>query len=98
MPETPGEIDAAIEQVVKTGSDTERLHAAVSVLADSMGYRLIPKQDVPEEQVVHGAHGGHRKGDPITGTWISPCGAENVALHTTAWRDITCVGCLEALT
>jgi hypothetical protein len=43
MPETPGEIDAAIEQVVKTGSDTEALAEAVRALAGLLGYGLVPK-------------------------------------------------------
>jgi hypothetical protein len=52
MPETPGEIDAAIEDVVKTGSDTEALTEAVRVLAGLLGYGLV-NAATP----VHGARG-----------------------------------------
>jgi hypothetical protein len=90
-------IDAAIEQVVKTGSDPEALTGAVRTLAGLLGYDLEAKQPDPAAMLVHAKFGGHHEQHGGRGEYVTPCGTVGAANLTGLWSCISCDGCIKAL-
>jgi hypothetical protein len=92
------EIDAAIEQVVKTGSDPGALAEAVRMLAGLLGYDLEAQAVGDLPLIVHGSHGGGVmlvEGDTV---YVAPCGYYSPLMSMTGlFSAINCPGCLEAL-
>jgi hypothetical protein len=90
----PAPIDAAIEQVVRAGSsDRQALTAAVRELAGTLGYNLTAKAP---EQAIHSVG--------TTYVWLHKpsltvvaCGAKNPEHRAYYNGEITCPGCLAAL-
>jgi hypothetical protein len=86
QPLEPGDLDVAIERVVKASGDPGGLFVAVSVLADFMGYRLVAKPPV-----VHRYFGGHWDGD----VYIAACGQPDRNHQDRKGHEINCPGCVK---
>jgi len=84
MPEPT--IDAAIEQVVRTGGDQDALTASVRELAGLLGYVLVAKPPT-----VHRFFRGHWDGD----AYIAACGQPDPAHQDHMGADVYCPGCLK---
>jgi hypothetical protein len=97
MTATTNEIDAAIEQVVKTGSDPEALVEAVRELAGALGYDLEAKQPDPAAMLVHAKFGGHHEQHAGRDEYVTPCGTVGATNLTSLWNFISCDGCVKAL-
>lgn len=91
------EIDAAVEQVVKSSSDRQALTDAVRALADELGYELVAKADDPAAMLVHAKFGGHHEQHGGRNEYVTPCGTVGAANLTGMWNFISCDGCVKAL-
>jgi hypothetical protein len=88
------DIDAAIEHVVKTGSDPEALTEAVRVLAGLLGYRLVV--NAPSAEKRPPAFYKHFIADMEA---PAACGYASGSMQCTLSRWLTtCPDCIEVLT
>lgn len=84
--DSPAQIDATVEQVVRYAADPVALDASVRELAGLLGYELVVKAPV-----VHRYFGGHWDGD----AYIAACGQLDGTHHDHMGADVNCPGCLK---
>lgn len=61
MTESPAQIDAAVEQVVRSAGDPVALETSVRELTGLLGWELVAKADDPAAMLVHAKFGGHHE-------------------------------------
>ncbi len=95
--ESTTQIDAAVEQVVRSTSDPVALETSVRELAGLLGFELAAKQPEPAAMLVHANFGGHYEQHGGRDEYVTPCGTVGAANLTSLWNFISCDGCVKAL-